>query len=475
MKQIKKILLVVPNFRWRGLDSITYWHFVPYNLCLIAAMIDKKYDIQIVDANFKNFTEEEFKQIIKKESPDLVGITVLMDQYGNTGHKVARIVKEVNPQIITVIGGVYATTNEEYVMSDCNINYLISGEGEYAFRDLIEYLQNRNYKIPKGVWYRQGKNVINGGRTDLIEDLDILPLPAYHLIDFPAYSNLIERNSTDRPPVLPYAWLFTSRGCPLNCCFCQVRHISSSKFRARSPKNVLNELKWLKATYNIKSFNIMDDNFLTDRKRTIGILKGLIDEKLDLQWKMIATALFYLDYDLLNLMKKSGCQYIDIAIESGSPRVLKEIIHKPIKKEKVLEIIKWAKELGIFITGNFILGFPGETWDEIRQTLLFAEQIDLDYVKIFFAVPLPKTDLFKLAIESKCIDENFDSKTIDWKHAIIQTDQFSKKDISILRAYEWDRINFTNPDKRCKIAKIMEISEEELLLIRRRSLDSLII
>jgi radical SAM superfamily enzyme YgiQ (UPF0313 family) len=475
MKQIKKIFLVVPNFRWRGLDDITYWHFVPYNLCLIAAMIDKRYDIQIIDANFKNFTEEEFKQIIKNESPDLVGITVLMDQYGTTGHTVARIVKEVNPQIITVIGGVYATTNEEYVMSDCNIDYLISGEGEYVFRDLIEYLQNQNHKIPKGVWYREGKCIINGGRADLIEDLDKLPLPAYHLIDFPAYSNLIERNSTDRPPVLPYAWLFTSRGCPFNCCFCQVRHIAGAKFRARSPENVLNELKWLKTTYHIKSFNIMDDNFLTDRKRTISFLKGLIDEKLDLQWKMINTALFYLDYELLNLMKRSGCQYIDIAIESGSPRVLKDIIHKSIKKEKVLEIIKWAKELGIFITGNFILGFPGETWDEIRQTLLFAEQIDLDYVKIFFAVPLPKTDLFKLAIELKCMDENFDTKTIDWKHAIIQTDQFSKKDISILRAYEWDRINFTNPEKRRKIAKVMEISEEELLSIRRRSLDSLII
>lgn len=133
----KKVLLVIPNLRWkRSMDNIL-WHYIPYGLCMIAAVIEKDYDVKIVDAHADDLTEEAFLHVIRQEKPDVVGISVLMDYFGKTAHTAARIVKQAGQNIITVIGGVYATTNIEKAMEDANFDYLIAGEGEYAFRDLL--------------------------------------------------------------------------------------------------------------------------------------------------------------------------------------------------------------------------------------------------------------------------------------------------------------------------------------------------
>lgn len=469
----KTVILVVPNYSWGDIDEITHWHYLPYNLCLIASMVRADYDVQIVDANIDNLTEDDLFRIISRIKPHVVGISVLMDKYGVTGHTVAQIAKSVNSEIKTVIGGVYATTNSKDVIEDENIDYLVKGEGEYCFKDLLDFINGCQEDIPKGVWYKNEGKVIDGGRTDLITDLDELPLPSYDLIDFLKYANNVERNSVDRPSLKPFGRVLTSRGCNQKCIFCQVEQIAGLKYRGRSANNVLDEIEWLKKKYAIRSFIIDDDNFLTSRRRAIELFEGLIKREINLPWKAIAVAAFLLDDELMALMKKSGCEYIDIAIESGSERVLKEIINKPVTKQKILEVVNSAKKNDIFIAANFVIGFPGESWDEIRESLKFAEEIDVDYVKIFNAIPLNNTKLYTLAKETNALLPGFDSGIVDWKHGWIETEDFKANDTSILRGYEWDRINFTDPVKRKKIAKMMDITEEELLVIRRRTLETL--
>ena len=470
---VKKIALVVPNYRWKDYDRNTLWQFIPYSLCLIAAVIENEFDVRLIDANINDISEQDFKEIISDYNPDVVGITAMMDKYGKCAHLGAKIIKTVNQKIITVMGGVYTTTNPNKVMLDRNIDYAVVGEGEYCFRDLLYFLNDKKSQIPNGVWYKSENEVIENGMVDFIKDLDSLPLPAYGLIEYEKYGKNVFRNSVDRPPILPYARIFTSRGCTQNCVFCQVGKISGRRFRARSANNVINEIRWLKEEYGIKSFIIDDDNFFTNRKRVIEILKGLIRYKIDLPWKAIAVAAFYLNDEVLGLMKESGCQYIDLAIESGVERILKEIVMKPLKLDHALKIVKKAKNLGIDVAANFIIGFPGETWDEIRQTLKFAEEIDVDYVKIFTATPLPSTMLLDLAISTDSLLDNYNSEDIDWNRAWIETKDFRAKDLTILRAYEWDRINFTIKAKREKIASMMNITEKELLSIRRGTLDAI--
>lgn len=470
-KVLKKIMLVVPNFRW-GVESTenTLWHYIPYNLCLLAAELEKayKYDIRILDAFSEDMSLEAFRAVVQEEKPDYVGLSVLMDFYGKSAHLGAEEVRKVDPDIATIVGGVYATANPERVISDKNIDYVICGEGEVALPALLQYINKDETRIPKGVWYKNPKGeIVQGGHSDLITNLDDYPLPAYHLIDYPLYSAHAERKSIDGPADYPYARIFSSRGCPYNCCFCQVERIAGRKFRPRSAENVLKEIDWLVKDYGIKSFLFDDDNLLTDKNRAMAIFKGMVKHKI--KWKMGATAAFLLDNELIELLKESGCIYVDLAIESGCERILHDIIQKPLKLDKALAVIKKLKEEGIFVAANFIIGFPGETWEEIRQTVKYAEDCGADYIKLFNAVPLPNTRLYDLAVKENALIEGFDSENINWRNGMIETDEFSATDLTILRAYEWDRINFSTKEKRESVANMMGISVEELNQIRKRS------
>lgn len=297
--------------------------------------------------------------------------------------------------------------------------------------------------------------------------MDKYPLPAYHLIDYSQYAMRAERKSLDGPAAYPYARILTSRGCPYNCCFCQVNKIVGRKFRPRSAENILSEVDWLVNTYGIRSLIFDDDNLLTDRERAIKIFKGL--KKYKIPWKMIATAAFLLDDELIEQMHESGCVYVDIAIESGTERILHDVIQKPLKLEKAVEVVAKLKQEDIYVAANFIIGFPGETWDEIRQTIKFAEDLNADYVKLFNAVPLPGTRLYQMAKEQNVLVEEFDAENINWRNGMIETDEFSAKDTSILRAYEWDRINFSTYEKRKRTADMMGISLQQLEEIRKNT------
>lgn len=460
-----KILLAFPNLRWTKDDPNTVWIVHPYNLCLLAAVIEQEHDVSILDANVANMTREQYASEVARHKPDLVGISVMTDEYGFSGHEAARLVKQVDPSISTVLGGVYPTVNAEKVASDPNVDYVAVGEGEHTFPKLLRALEGREDFPDRGFAFRRNGKLVVLPRADLIQDLDAIPRPAYHRVDFMQYAMNDGRASIDSPPEFPYARMFTSRGCPIGCIFCEVESISGKKFRPRSPENVVNELQWLKETYGIRSVVFDDDNFYVNRKRAARIFELMISRNLDLKWNAIAVPVFYLTEELLELMRESGCNFIDLAIESGVERVLKQIIHKPVKLDFAKKIIKKAKSLGINVSCNFVIGFPGETWNEIRQTLRFAEEIDVDYVKIFIATPLPRTRLWNICEEGGYMEPG----SLDWRHGRIRTDEFTPRDLAILRAYEWDRINFSSTAKREKIARLMKMSPEELDKIRRNT------
>jgi radical SAM superfamily enzyme YgiQ (UPF0313 family) len=419
-------------------------------------MIRDVAEVTIIDAYKYDMSEHEFIKKIKELKPDIVGITVLFDQYGDSGHRVAQLVKKINKNIKTVIGGVYATTNNDKVAKDKNIDAVVSGEGEYILRYLVlTYLLGR--------WdYRFGLDALK------ITNLDVMPKPSYDLIKYLDYANSASRKSVDSPRGFPYARIMTSRGCPIGCSFCQVETIAGKDFRARSADNVLDEIQWLKETYGIKSLIFDDDNLLYDKKRASEIFYGMIDRKLNMPWVSIGLAVFKLDRELLRLMRLSGCEYIAVAIESGTQRVLKQIINKPISFDYAKEMVKCAREQGIYVAANFIVGFPTETWDEIRSTLRFAEELNTDYSKIFHAVPLPHTRLWNLCEKENVLPDK--KNEFVWSKGNINTKEFSSNDLTVLRAYEWDRINFTDPIKRERTRLMMNITEDELDKIRKDTL-----
>ncbi len=465
-----KLVLVVPNLRWCKGDESTFWHFIPYNLCLLAAMVEDLCRVEIIDAYSDDLTESELLSVLKKAEPDVVGITVMMDQFADAGHLVCDLVKSWMPSVQVVMGGVYVTVNAETVIKDLNVDFAVIGEGEYVLRQLIGYFIGKNPLPDKGICFRKNDHIVNKGRADFIQDLDDLPRPAYHLIDLNRYNSRAQRKSVDSPRLYPYTRVFTSRGCPQRCIFCQVKHIAGVKFRYRSAENVLREIAWLKETYHVRSLIFDDDNLFTDKKRAKAIFSGMIQQGLSMPWVSISTAVFRLDEELIALMRKSGCEYMCIAIESGSERVLQEIIEKPVNYEHAKTMAAAARREGIFVAANFIIGFPTETWDEIRQTVKFAEEINVDYVKLFGAMPLRNTRLWDLCEKTDAFKKDFDYNALRWNTGQIETDDFNQNDLTLLRVYEWDRINFSTMEKRENIARMMGITVDDLLVIRRDSI-----
>lgn len=471
---VQKLLLTYPNQRWHKDDfySVSYNH--PMTLCLLAAMVKDIVDVKIIDANFYDLSIEEFKKEVSEYDPDVVGISLLTSEYAIVLDIAAGIVKSINRNTIVIAGGVHVTTSFETVISNPDIDYACRGEGEYLLRDLLLSLSGECALPEKGLVYMNNGEIVAQEKI-IVQDLTTLPMPDYSFVNLNDYIHEQPRIGPNRHPTLPGTHIHVTRGCPCRCCFCQVEHISGKTIRWRDPVDVVDELQFLKENYNIKSFTFEDDNTFFTVDKAKQLLRELITRNLDLEWRCGALALFALDKELIDLMEKSGCKIACVSVESGCKRVLKEIVKKPIKNlDEVPDIIQMLKNAGILVKASFVIGFPGETWEEIRETVRFAENCNADYVVFFNAVPLPGTPLYEQCRKLDLLIDGKNGDSVDWRHSRIRSDEWTTDDVSILRAYEWDRINFS-PDRVENVARMWNASPEELMQIRKQTRDSLTI
>ncbi|MBI4708681.1 MAG: radical SAM protein, partial [Candidatus Portnoybacteria bacterium] len=240
----------------------------------------------------------------------------------------------------------------------------------------------------KGLAYFDKKNniLIDNGPAETIQDLDSLPFPARELTPYKRYSALIMRS--------PVTSLFTSRGCPFRCKFCD-RPALGKIFRARSAENVFQEIKEC-LKLGIKDFLIYDDTFTVDQQRVIDICKKIIDAKLDIQFN-IRARVNTVNPELLHYLKKAGCLTIHYGVESGSEKILKSI-NKGITLKQVKQAFAWTRKEKIQALAYFMIGHPQETEEDIKKTLKFIRSIDADYVMISIYTPFPRTESYDLGI-----------------------------------------------------------------------------
>lgn len=465
-KKIKKILLTQPNYAWLSKRT---WLFPPYTLCLLKGVIKDHAEVVVFDPNFKNLSEKETIKFLKKIDPDLVGISSISTEYFSVTRHMVALIRECLPETVIVLGGVIPTVMIEEAMKDKTVDYWIMGEGEDSFPLLIEKLRRGSKEISdiSGLAYWQGTTpVIN--KMKFVSDLDEVP--------FPDYSSITEATLCDygnikfkyAPGLLarnyPLAVTITSRGCPYRCIFCAGRTVSGDKVRFRSAENVLNEIDSL-YKQGIREVIFLDDHFLANRNRAMRIMNGILKNYKDLTWRCVNVTAWLLDEEILKLMYKSGCNFITVSIESGNQHVLKNIIKKPIKLESIPSILKLAKFMGFDIIANFVSGFPGETWEEIRQTFAFAEKLEVDMVNFHIATPLPKTELMDICIRKKLLPSDYIeniSQYSGYGKGLITTGEFTPFELEVLRSYEWDRINFSSLKRKKAIARMNGITLREL-------------
>jgi radical SAM superfamily enzyme YgiQ (UPF0313 family) len=470
MLQLKKkfdtIVLTQPNYAWLSKRT---WQFPPYTLCLLKSIIKEQAEAIVFDPNFRNLSQTQMVEFLKNKKPDLIGVSSISTEYFNVTLHTLRLIRKSLPKAVIVLGGVIPTVMIEEVMKDKSADYWIMGEGERAFPMLIDKLRHGSKDLSdvSGLAYWRGaKPIIN--RMEFLSDLDQVPFPDYSAvfgatlreygnIKFKYAPGLLARN-------YPSAVTITSRGCPYRCIFCAGRTVSGEKVRFRSAENVLSEIDSL-YQQGIREVIFLDDHFLASRSRAIKIMKGILEKYKDFTWKCVNVTAWLLEEDILSLMHKSGCTHITVSIESGNQFVLNKIIKKPIRLDTIPEKLDRAKSIGFDVIANFVIGFPGETWEQIRDTFRYAEKLNVDIVNFHIATPLPKTELMDICLREKLVPADY-LKNIShysgYGKGLISTDEFTPFELEVLRSFEWDRINFSTPQRKAAIARMNGITIEEL-------------
>jgi len=467
-----KVLLLLSNTRWFDKRP---WITIPQSALILTALLKNECDFHILDANGKDLSIESTYAYIKDLSPDMVMVSALSVEYHQQHHQAINLARQACPECITVMGGVYPTVMSEDALENENLDYIFIGHAEDRIGAFVQAAASGNVdeiRAMPGIGFHgaEGQPVINPVKT-YIGDVKEMVRPDYSLIDMDFY---LKQSSKDYQfnSDLPTATLLTSYGCPYNCIFCATRTISGRKVAFRPVEEVLDEIDYLVSYYGVKNLIFLDECFLARRSRVEAILQALIDREDKLVFKIATVSAWNLDDALLEMMRQAGCIQISVSVESGNPRVLHDIIRKPLDLDIIPGIVKKCKELGIDIGANFVIGFPGETWEEIRDTFRYAESQDFDVVHFHIATPLPGTDLYKLAAEQGMLPPDFsfkDPRYFGYGQAFIGTDEFTPQELMVLRAYEYDRINFRTPEKTANIARMMGISLDELKEHRKQT------
>lgn len=395
--------------------------------------------ISFVDLRIKKNRQEVLRQKLAGFRPDIIGINTLAFEHEFLDANIALMRKEA-PSSLIVIGGPYATSNYDRVLRENDIDIVVRGEGERILVNLVKaYANNEDLKQIKGLTYLDEKGkILCTGKEPYIEDLDTIPFPDYSLINFKDYwKGRLQFNGILAEK--KHVTIMSSRACPYNCIYCH--NIFGSKFRARSPENFVDEIKFLYTRYNVREFHIIDDVFNLDRARMRKILNLIIESKMRLKLAfpngLRGDIIERKDIDLL---KRAGTYMVGFAIETGSDRMQK-LIKKNANIAKIIENIEYSHDVGLIARGAFMLGFPGESIDEIRQTIRLAASIRMDMVTFAIVVPYKNTELYDIA---KTYLPNMDT---DFLSSYISSELFYNKstgyDVRKLQKYGYMR--FYNP------------------------------
>ena len=346
---------------------------------------------QILDSGHLIYKETLDK--ISAFNPDIIGLTVWSAAFDIVQILTERIKDKISADILVIAGGHHASAAPDELAEIKSIDLVVREEGELIFKEIIEkYSENSEITGVKGISYYDEdlKKVVHNPDMPLIQDLDSLPFP--------------ERNSSflEKAPPSYYCRVITSRGCPFSCIFCNSHRVWGKKVRFRSPQNVLEEMKELKEIYNVKSFAFSDDNFTLSKERTLEICKLIRQQLPGIEW-IAGTRVDLINKSLLEQMKRAGCVQIKFGIEAGNQKVM-DRIRKGITIEEVKKAVKMTKDIGLKQTTFFMVGHPGETKDDIQDTINLAKELD-PYTAWFNIVsPYPGTELHEIAKKHNLLD-----------------------------------------------------------------------
>jgi len=383
---------------------------MPLGLGYIASFLEKHgYNVSIIDAYAKNYSYQKLEVLIKDISPDIVGITCLSDQRASW-FRLIELIRRIDNSIKIVLGGPHPSLMTEQVLINFKPDAIVLGEGEITMLELVKAWESgEDLSDVKGIAYLDKGRVKRNDERERIKDLDSLPFPARHLVDFDDYNgwsfmNLVS-SKLGIKKIPKYATILTSRGCNGNCGYCSSPLIWKRQWTARSAQNVVDEIELLKKCFKVEFIIIVDDIFTIDQKRVIAISKEIVKRNLDVMWGF-ETSVNFVSEEMLRHAKQAGCCCILYGVESGSKAVLSNI-YKVINEEKVIKAFNMTKELKI-ITGAFLMvGNPGEDERSINETIKLLKKIDPDIILPQITMITPCTRIYYIAKEKGFINDDY--------------------------------------------------------------------
>ncbi|MCX5681351.1 MAG: cobalamin-dependent protein [Candidatus Omnitrophica bacterium] len=439
---IEKVLLILPPV-FTSTKILDVNPLPPLGLAYIAAILEQRgIEVRIFDALAEGWHErvqvaehkfrigssfEEVERIIREFQPDLVGVNNLFTTQRQNAHEIYRITKAVNSAIVTVAGGAHPTVMPELVLEDKNVDFVVLGEGEKTFDDLLDVLAGKKQvETLDGIGFRKDGEVRLVPKTKFIENLDELPFPARHLLNMEKYFGLEASHGVRHRR--RFSPIVTSRGCPARCTFCSAHRVWGHGFRARSPENVVAEMKQMKEQFGIEEILFEDDNFTLDPCRAEKIFDLMVEQKLDFVWDTPnGIAAWTLTEKVIDKMKASGCCLLNFPIESGNQYVLKNIIRKPVNLDKIEPLVQHARKIGLPAGMFFVIGMPGETEEQIWDTFRFARKMGIYNPHISVATPYPGTELFDVCVEKGYLKPGFSLDDLFIRAFPISTEKISRE------------------------------------------------
>jgi radical SAM superfamily enzyme YgiQ (UPF0313 family) len=362
----------------------------PLGLASIAACLERKgCTVRIFDQFAHAMSCDDLAGKIAGESPGLVGFACLTPAASQVKAAAVRL-RALLPNAPIVLGNVHASVFAPYHLEEGLADFVVHGEGEDAMCDLVDVAAGeRNAADVPGISFIESGRVVTTAPRPEKEDLDSLPLPAWHLLDLPRYPAQPMLSFTD--VTLPVQ---ASRGCPHACFFC-AQNYRSRKVRKRSVIKVVDEIEHMHRTFGIDHFGFVDPAFPLAEEQGMEFSRELIARGLNRKITWITEMrVDAVTLPLLVKMKEAGLRLIMLGIETGSQEIL-DSVHKGAKLEHAREAIRCAKRAGVLTFGLFIVGLPGETRQTIEQTIRFAISLDIDIAKFNRAVPYPGSPFFE--------------------------------------------------------------------------------
>jgi anaerobic magnesium-protoporphyrin IX monomethyl ester cyclase len=436
--------------------------FPPIVLASVAAVLEKKHIVSIIDAptegwrNLVDLDETKYRVGLSAEtiaervrgwSPDVIIVEIPFSGWSKTSFEVVDAVKAAKKDLAVVLMGQHPTARPEACLSEPNVNFVVIGEPENTISELVDALASgkQDFRDVDGLGFKENGKPTLTGKREFIKDLDSLPFPARHLLPMKVYNEAVKENPLRGEISKPWTIVTTTRGCPYSCVFCSVCILWGRSWRARSPKNVVDELEQVVKTYGVKQVDFYDENMTLDKKRMADICDLIVERGLHIEWfTPNGVRADTLDEPLLRKMKKSGCRKIRVAPESGVQRVVNEVIGKNLDLKKVEQAVVLCKKVGVKVGCFFVLGVIGETKADIEETIKFAYKLralGADSLIFSIAMPLYGTALYEQAKEGGYLKEGFCDYALAATEPLIETPEFSSQELQELCV----RANMANP------------------------------